>query len=467
MRKFGWLSLALFMGWTTGIGHAGTLAYYTFTGATAAPETVAANLTASNFSVSDSGNIVFTLTSQEALWVAAGAALPYASSPNLWTRDDQESAKHYYVELTASIGKAVTITNINYLHLRIPAGPPNVGLSINGMSLRSEELAADVVESVNQPVTGFENLTNTVVIRFEGWGASGNGPYRMDNIMIQGYVADEVTGEVAPTVALPTSTNITATNAVLGGTITDTGDTDVVERGVYWSTAPDFDPETEGTRVWQGGTFGTGAFTVLAEDLPPATTIYFVAYARGVATGTAFSEESSFLTLSGPPAMLAAPSFISTAPGSAEIGGNILADNGDPITRRGVAWSTAANFDIGDATVVDESGAFPAGPFSISATDLPKDERIYYRAFAENALGATYSDDASFYMPPHGALAFFSFDNNQITPDLMGENLLVSSLSLSDATTIGFGSTLPSQWGGSDVPYAIGIGHHPHSGMGS
>ncbi len=281
------------------------------------------------------------------------------------------------------------------------------------------------------------------------------------------YVADEVTGEIPPTVTTPTATDITGTNAVLGGTITDTGDTDVVERGIYWSTTPDFDPETEGIRVWQGGTFGTGAFTVLAEDLPPATTIYYVAYARGVATGTAFSEEASFVTLSGPPSVSAAPSLVATVPGSAAVGGDILADNGEPITRRGIAWSTTANFDIGDATVVDESGTFPAEPFSISATNLPKDQRIYYRAFAENTLGTTYSDDASFYMPPHGALAFFSFDNNQITPDLMGENLLVSSLSLSDATTIGFGSTLPSQWGGSDVPYAIGIGHHPHSGMGS
>lgn len=101
-----------------------------------------------------------------------------------------------------------------------------------------------------------------------------------------------------PVVSDPTSTNITATTATLGGTVTDDGGGTIIERGVYWSTLEGFSPPGEGSKVSESGEFGEGVFTVDVANLPLDTNIYFRAFARHIAA-PGFAEEASFTTTTG------------------------------------------------------------------------------------------------------------------------------------------------------------------------
>ena len=262
------------------------LAYYTFTDDQLAPEVTNIDVSATDFAVS-AGTITFG-TANAASWIALDAELPYVQSSSNWTTEDQETAKHYLVELMAEAGRAFTITNISFVHRRTAAGPQQTGVSIDGDSIFADELPENSTEFLSIPVAGYANLTSAV-IRIEGWNASGTGSYQIDNVLIQGTVG----GDVPPTVIDPTVTDIEGVSAVLGGTISDTGDSAVTERGVVWSITEDFDPETEGTVISETGVFATGAFTLFVTDFVPETNIYFRAFAANAA-GAAYSEQAFF-----------------------------------------------------------------------------------------------------------------------------------------------------------------------------
>jgi hypothetical protein len=104
--------------------------------------------------------------------------------------------------------------------------------------------------------------------------------------------ADEV--PIPPSVTNPVVVSKGTDSAVLGGTVSDTGGANIVERGIYWSTASDFASTAQGATISQTGNWATGgAFTVSAMILPTDTTIYFKAYAVNSA-GTAFSNVATF-----------------------------------------------------------------------------------------------------------------------------------------------------------------------------
>lgn len=432
------------------------LVYYTFTDNEIAPEVVAADMTAENFAVS--ANTLAPGTAQATTWTALGATMPYIQSGAGWSNAVRANAKHFLIELEADVGKAITITNISYIHRRTSAGPENVGAQING-SIVYTQLAFpfDTTELVSLPIVGYENLTGTVEIRIDGWGTavSGTGDYRIDNILVQGFVDDEVLGTTEPTVTTPTSSAIVGTTATLGGTITDTGDTTVVERGIYWSTTMGFDPEADGTKVSESGSFLSGPFTVNVTGLDPDTTIYFVAFARNAA-GSGFSAEDSFTSGAAAPS-IDTPQVFSLQTGSADLGADITSDNGATVTRRGVVWDTTAGFDVGTANEVDESGSFATGTFSLTVSGLPFQQRVYYRAFAENSEGTTYTPEASFYAPASEALVFFSFSDSGPNADLVADNIGADPLSIS-AGSITYASANATTWTGSGVPYARSTG---------
>lgn len=100
----------------------------------------------------------------------------------------------------------------------------------------------------------------------------------------------------APTVVTPTALDITEHSALLGGTVTDDGGGLLVERGVYWSTDPDFMPPDEGKRIEESGEYETGSFGVAVSGLPSDEDIYFRAFAAN-AQQTGYSEIKPFRTL--------------------------------------------------------------------------------------------------------------------------------------------------------------------------
>ncbi|WP_345738783.1 cadherin repeat domain-containing protein, partial [Prosthecobacter algae] len=155
------------------------------------------------------------------------------------------------------------------------------------------------------------------------------------------FVAERVT---SASIASPSVTNVKNTRATLGGDISQTGGTAILERGVVYSaTAVNSNPEVGGTGVFQATASGTstGTFTVNVAGLVAGTNYRFKAYARN-AIGTTYTlTTGSFQTLSVPESIpgdsgdVISNSLATGADGTSTIGnygvlrrGGFLAENG-------------------------------------------------------------------------------------------------------------------------------------------
>lgn len=94
-----------------------------------------------------------------------------------------------------------------------------------------------------------------------------------------------------PVLSTSEITNITATSAMCGGSITDEGSEIVLTRGVCWST--DNNPTLNDSKTEDGS--GDGVFESLITGLDMATTYYVRAYATSSA-GTSYGNQLSFTT---------------------------------------------------------------------------------------------------------------------------------------------------------------------------
>jgi uncharacterized protein (TIGR02145 family) len=97
-----------------------------------------------------------------------------------------------------------------------------------------------------------------------------------------------------PTVTTSEVTNIMASSATSGGTITDEGSGKVVERGICWSKA--ITPTVVDNKTLEGS--GAGTFLSNFTNLDGATTYYVRAYAKNSA-GIGYGMAMSFTTLKG------------------------------------------------------------------------------------------------------------------------------------------------------------------------
>jgi len=142
------------------------------------------------------------------------------------------------------------------------------------------------------------NYSQVIYVKFTPvYAATYNG-----NIVVSGGGASNVNvaavgsgaATVAPTVGLPTATNITSSTASLGGTITVDGcsSQNITERGIYYSTTSGFANGT-GTKVSETGVFGMGEFSVNVTGLSASTTYYYKAFATN-SSGTAYSTQGTF-----------------------------------------------------------------------------------------------------------------------------------------------------------------------------
>lgn len=93
----------------------------------------------------------------------------------------------------------------------------------------------------------------------------------------------------APAISTANATNITGTNATIGGNITNDGGSMVMEAGVVYSTSPNVD--TTKTRI-RNYTI-SGKYDVTLNNLTLLTTYYYKAYAINE-KGITYGEEKSF-----------------------------------------------------------------------------------------------------------------------------------------------------------------------------
>jgi uncharacterized protein (TIGR02145 family) len=98
-------------------------------------------------------------------------------------------------------------------------------------------------------------------------------------------------------------------------------------------------------------------------------------------------------------------STISITSTTSAIGGGFISyDGGEPITERGVCWSTSPNPTILNSKTTDGPGT---GAFTSTIFGLTKATRYYLKAYATNSLGTAYGNELSFTTVPINADGFY------------------------------------------------------------
>ena len=191
-----------------------------------------------------------------------------------------------------------------------------------------------------------------------------------------------------PTVSTNWANNITATEAISGGSSYSDARAPIIVQGVCWGTVPG--PTTDlDTKSINGNTPGTYTSTIWG--LSPKTKYYYRAYATN-SEGTGYGYEYSFTTTSYPPTLTTtAISSITTT--SASSGGNITSDGGSNVTTRGICWSSSPNPTTYNYRTYNGTGT---GAYTSSISGLSSGTTYYVRAFATNSGGTAYGNEISF-----------------------------------------------------------------------
>lgn len=192
-----------------------------------------------------------------------------------------------------------------------------------------------------------------------------------------------------PTITTATSpTNLTAISATLTGTVSNDGGDSVTVRGVCWNT--NTKPTIALTTKTINGA-GKGTFNADLSGLIIGTTYFARSYATNI-YGTAYSSEITFTTQNLPTLSTTAVSNITTV--TATSGGIITSDGGSAVIAHGVCWSTTQNPTI-DLTTKTNDG-IGIGSFTSTLVNLQINTNYYVRAYATNAVGASYGAQQTF-----------------------------------------------------------------------
>ena len=185
-------------------------------------------------------------------------------------------------------------------------------------------------------------------------------------------------------------TNITATTAATGGTLTMADD--ITDKGVVWGLTAEPTLESNLGKLSVG--VGDEDFTCSVTGLSPETTYYVRAYAVN-SLGVGYGQVEQFTTI--PPSVpeLTTKPVVLLSATSASTGGNIITDGGSAITTKGVVWSTVQNPSVDNYDGITYNGT-GVDDFESQMTGLSLGSVYYVRAFASNGVGTGYGNEVEF-----------------------------------------------------------------------
>ena len=228
-----------------------------------------------------------------------------------------------------------------------------------------------------------EDLTDSTTYYVRAYAINKKGVAYGDeqSFMTKGYKL--------PTVSTIRPTNISYTSATIGGSVTADGGTEVIKRGICYSTSEN--PTKENSPFITSGK-GIGSFSVNLPNLTDSTTYYYRAYAINK-KGISYGEQVSFMTKGYklPTVNTIMPTNISYT--SATVGGNVGTDADPETTERGICYSLSPNPTTENTKIISGKGA---GSFFIDLTNLVDNTTYYVRAYAINMKGTSYGKEVSF-----------------------------------------------------------------------
>ena len=169
------------------------------------------------------------------------------------------------------------------------------------------------------------------------------------------------------------------------------GGTNIIERGVCWSTSPD--PVYTGAHISSGT--GTGTFIIPISGLEHSTIYYIRSYAIN-SVGVNYSADYTFTTkVALPVATTSAVTLVTT--NSASSGGTVTAGGDITVTGRGVCWNTSPLPTIEDDKTNNGTGT---GTFSSSLSSLNPNTEYFVRAYATVTGGVAYGNQFDFKTLP-------------------------------------------------------------------
>ncbi|NTW32789.1 MAG: hypothetical protein HGB12_09215 [Bacteroidetes bacterium] len=133
--------------------------------------------------------------------------------------------------------------------------------------------------------------------------------------------------------------------------------------------------------------FGRGNYNNCADADAGGAQIDDLAVFNRVLTTTEISK-----LFSGYAPTVTTPTSASITSNGALLGANVTSDGGPVLTARGTCWGTSAN----PTTNCVVEGATTTGVFTHARTGLPSGTFIYYRGYATNNVGTSYSADGTF-----------------------------------------------------------------------
>jgi alpha-tubulin suppressor-like RCC1 family protein len=215
--------------------------------------------------------------------------------------------------------------------------------------------------------------THTIALKTDGalwtWGENTSAQLG-DGTTTDRNAPTAISCPVAPTVTTTAQTNAGAVKATLGGDITADGGPTVTERGIVWATTTD--PSTANNKVTNGA--GLGSFSAIISALPPATLVYYRAYAINSA-GTGYGTTISFTTADALSATTSQTNVSCTdgTNGSASV---TALGGASPYTylwssSKGTsATATGLSAIAYTCTITDDEGTIVVKNFTITANDL-------------------------------------------------------------------------------------------------
>jgi hypothetical protein len=231
-------------------------------------------------------------------------------------------------------------------------------------------------------------------------------------LFLLGCSADDPEKELL-TVTTDNPDDITATEATLGGDVTNSGGSTVTKRGVCvgLNANPSIDDENDVT-LEDGD--GIGSFSETYTGFDPGTTYHVRAFATNN-EGTEYGEDEEFTTLDAPEFVVTtdAPTNVTTT--DVTLGGNVLSDGGSTVSSRGVVISLTSNPAVDDANDLTVEMGSGLGAFTDSYTGFDPATTYHVRAFAVNGTAVAYGEDRTFT-----TLSFPGCPIVNVTPGNMG-----------------------------------------------